>query len=64
MVHLGEKSWLRRSLPVRVLRVFFQDDNPSHFWKSISPYHALKYYSPPKLNFLVDEDVEEEEGEA
>jgi phospholipid-translocating ATPase len=59
MVHLGEKSWLRRSLPVRVLRIFFQDDNPSHFWKSISPYHALKYYPPPKLSFIVNEDVEE-----
>ncbi|KPA82335.1 phospholipid-transporting ATPase-like protein [Leptomonas pyrrhocoris] len=62
MVHLGERSWLRRSVPVRVLRTFFQDDNPSHFWKSISPYHALKYYPPPKLSFFVNEDVGEDEA--
>ncbi|KPI87082.1 phospholipid-transporting ATPase-like protein [Leptomonas seymouri] len=61
MVHLDEKSWLRRSTAVRVLRTFFQTDNPSSFWKSISPYHALKYYPPPKLSFLVSEDVRDGE---
>lgn len=60
LVHLGDKSWLRRSMPVRVLRTFFQDDNPSHYWKSISPYHALEYNPPPKLSFLVEEEVSDD----
>ncbi|KAK7196821.1 phospholipid-transporting ATPase-like protein [Novymonas esmeraldas] len=65
VVHLWQKkSKWQNSKPVRVLRTFFQEDNPSHFWKSLSPYHALRYTPPPPQCFTVPEEEEEEAQEA
>ncbi|KAG5467906.1 hypothetical protein LSCM4_00992 [Leishmania orientalis] len=60
LVQLRQGHVWHRSRQVRLLRIFFQEDNPSHFWKSISLYHALRYASPPRQTFTIAEDEEAE----
>lgn len=56
LAHVRRTRAWHRGLPVHVLRTFFQEDNPSHFWKSISLYHALRYSPPPRQTFTVAAD--------
>ncbi|KAG5468306.1 hypothetical protein LSCM1_02285 [Leishmania martiniquensis] len=60
LVHLRQARGWQRNKQMRVLRTFFQEDNPSQFWKSVSLYHALRYSSPPRQTFRVTEDEEAE----
>ncbi|CAJ1007850.1 Phospholipid-translocating ATPase N-terminal/haloacid dehalogenase-like hydrolase [Leishmania naiffi] len=61
LAHLRQRRVWHSSTPVRALRTFFQEDNPSQFWKSVSLYHALRCSSPPRQTFTISED---EDGEA
>ncbi|CAJ1992611.1 phospholipid-transporting ATPase-like protein [Leishmania donovani] len=56
LAHVRQTRAWHRGLPVRALRAFFQEDNPSQFWKSISLYHALRYSPPPRQTFTVAAD--------
>ncbi|KAG5493999.1 hypothetical protein JKF63_01832 [Porcisia hertigi] len=60
LVHLRQAREWSHSVPHRALHTFFQEDNPSQFWQSISLYHALRYTPPPRQVFTIPERGEAE----